>query len=60
MKEAKSGWRERLCFEAPDGIVRPPRLDDLHLRRGDQPLDGRRLTRLPVRAVALVRVVTFR
>jgi hypothetical protein len=40
-------------------LYAPPRLDDLHLRRGDQPLDGRRLTRLPVRVATLVRVASF-
>ena len=34
-------------------------LDDLHVRRGDQPLGRRRLTRLLVRGTALVRVAAF-
>jgi len=34
-------------------------VDDLHARRGDQPLGRRRLTRLLVRVAALVHVAPF-
>jgi len=47
---------------APRRLWRPGRrsgADDLHVRRGDQPLGRRRLTRPLVRAAALVRVAAF-
>jgi len=34
-------------------------VDDVYVRRGDQPLGRRRLTRLLVRVAVLVRVVAF-